>query len=146
MTTIVTYLRVWSYEVGSVRSCSWSWVFFSCHHTSVVGVVVWYYNGKKKKKKKKTLPIQSTKLLSIKELTCVLLDGDLKPESIPFYVNVNSAFIIDLSKLDLPKDILCNNMGTWNWNGSFRKWCSFPAKDWPSNYLLSMEAILLSQM
>ena len=58
----------------------------------------------------------------------VLLDCDLKSESVctqvPFSVHLNSAFVIDLSKLDSPKDILCDDMGAWNWNGSFRKWCS----------------------
>lgn len=101
---------------------------------------------------KKALPIycQSTKLLTTQELMNVLLDCDLRPESIctqvPFSVSLNSAFIIDLSKLDSPKDILCDDMGTWTWNGSFRKWCSItedgcvkqlgtslPVNDQPSN-------------
>ena len=101
---------------------------------------------------KQTLPVycQSSKLLSTQELMNVVLDSDLKPESIctqvPFSVHVNSAFVIDLSKLDSPKDILCDDMGTRNWNGSFRKWCSItehgfvkqlgrclPVNDRPSN-------------
>ena len=79
---------------------------------------------------KKTLPIycHNSKLLTTQELMNILLDCDLKSESIcaqvPFSVHLNSAFIVDLSKLDSPKDILCDDMGTWIWNGSFRKWCS----------------------
>ena len=98
------------------------------------------------------LPIycQSAKLLTTQDLMNILLDSDLKPESIctqvPFSINVNAAFVVDLSRLKSPKDILCDDMGTWTWNGSFRKWCSItehgfvkllgrnlPTNDQPSN-------------
>ena len=58
----------------------------------------------------------------------VLLDSDLKNESVctevPFAVHVNTVFIVDLSKLNSAKDVLCDDMGTWTWNRSFRRWCT----------------------
>ena len=79
---------------------------------------------------KNTLPIyyQSAKLLTTQELMNVLLDCDLKSDlicsQVPFSVSINCVFVVNLSKLETPKDILCDDMGTWTWNGSFRKWCS----------------------
>ena len=58
----------------------------------------------------------------------VLLDCDLKSDlicaQVPFSVSINFVFVVNLSKLDTPKDTLCDDMGTWTWNSSFRKWYS----------------------
>lgn len=71
---------------------------------------------------------QSSKLLTTQESLNVLLDSDLGRESVctevPFGVNVNAAFVVDLSMLKSSRDVLCDDMGTWSWGGSFRRWCT----------------------
>ena len=58
----------------------------------------------------------------------VLLDSELNLKSVcsqvPFAVMSNTVFIVDISKLASAKDILCDDMGSWKWSGSFRRWCS----------------------
>ena len=76
------------------------------------------------------LPIytQNDKFLTTQEIMNVLLDSDLKDglicTEVPFSVHLNAAFIVDLSKFKSTKDVLCDDMGSWNWNGSFKRWCS----------------------
>jgi hypothetical protein len=57
----------------------------------------------------------------------VLLDCDLQQDEIcsqvPFSVNKNGIFIVDLNRLGSTKDILCDDMGVWMWSGSFKRWC-----------------------
>lgn len=38
--------------------------------------------------------------------------------------NCNSIFLVDVTKLRSPCDILCADMGTWKWGGSYQKWLS----------------------
>ena len=79
---------------------------------------------------KRSLPVycQSSKMLTTQEILNILLDSELKSDSVctevPFGVNVNAAFIVDLSKLKSSRDVLCDDMGTWSWGGSFRRWCT----------------------
>lgn len=74
------------------------------------------------------LPIycQVSKLLSTSQCVNALLDPELKSDVvcgyIPFGVNCNSSFIVDMNRLSHPKDILCDDMGVWKWNGSYRSW------------------------
>ena len=77
----------------------------------------------------------------------VLLDSDLNMKSacsqVRFAVASNAVFIVDLSKLEAAKDILCDDMGSWKWSGNFRRWCSVSSegfvkllgKDEPENGL-----------
>ena len=57
-----------------------------------------------------------------------MLDPELDESCIcsrlPFGVNCNSVFLVDVTKLRSPRDILCDDMGTWKWGGSYRKWLS----------------------
>ena len=62
-------------------------------------------------------------LLSV--LICFLTQNCSKMcEHVPFGVNCNSSFIIDMNCLSNPKDILCDDMGTWKWKGSYCSWLS----------------------
>jgi len=76
------------------------------------------------------LPIhcQVTKLMSTHHCINVLLDPELNPNvvcgHVPFGVNCNSSFVVDLNRLSHPKDILCDVMGAWKWSGSYRSWLS----------------------
>jgi len=58
----------------------------------------------------------------------VLLDPELTSGSVcsrvPFDVNCNSVFIVDMAKLASPKDVLCDDMGAWLWKGSYRHYLS----------------------
>lgn len=66
------------------------------------------------------------KILSTQEAITALLSCDLKESSIctrvPFSVEINAAFIVDLNKLNSPKDVLCDDMGVWSWGGSNKRW------------------------
>ena len=80
---------------------------------------------------KKQIPIYALgckKFLTTQEIMNVLLDSDLNLKSVcsqvPFAVTSNAVFIVDLSKVATAKDILCDDMGSWKWSGSFRRWCS----------------------
>lgn len=99
---------------------------------------------------KEQLPIYvlgCKKFLTTQEIMNVLLDSDLNMKSVcsqvPFAVASNAVFIVDLSKLEAAKDILCDDMGSWKWSGSFRRWCSVSSegfvkllgKDEPENGL-----------
>ena len=43
---------------------------------------------------------------------------------VPFGVNCNSVFLVDLLKLGTSRDIVCDDMGSWKWGGSYRMWLS----------------------
>ena len=66
--------------------------------------------------------------MSTAQCVNMLLDPELQRnvvcEHVPFGVNCNSSFIIDMNCLSNPKDILCDDMGTWKWKGSYRSWLS----------------------
>ncbi len=70
----------------------------------------------------------SNKFLTTRQAIDTLLDSDLKQDAIcslvPFSVSNNGTFIVDLNKLVSIKDIMCDDMGVWMWNGSFKRWCS----------------------
>jgi hypothetical protein len=74
------------------------------------------------------LPIYAKpkKMLTTQEAINVLLSFGLEKSSIcarvPFAVEINSAFIVDLNKLNSPRDILCDDMGVWSWGGSTKRW------------------------
>ena len=57
-----------------------------------------------------------------------ILDPELCESTIctrlPFGINCNSLFLVDLTKLRNPKDIVCDDMGSWKWSGSYRMWLS----------------------
>ena len=79
---------------------------------------------------KKELPIYTceSKMLSTQKCLNILLNAKLDTSRIctkvPFSVDVNSVFIVDLNQLDSEKDLLCDDMGVWKWGGSCRKWCT----------------------
>ena len=60
---------------------------------------------------KRSLPVycQSSKMLTTQEILNILLDSDLESDSVctevPFGVNVNAAFTVDLSKLKSSRDV-----------------------------------------
>ena len=78
----------------------------------------------------KGLPIyaQPNKMLSIQDVVGVLLSSKLEDSSIcslvPFSVEVNAVFVIDLNKLSSPNDVACDDMGVWTWGGSKKRWVS----------------------
>ena len=61
-----------------------------------------------------------------------LLDPELSSNSlctrVPFDVHCNSVFVIDMSNLSDPKDVMCDDMGVWRWKGSYRRWLSVDEK------------------
>ena len=81
-----------------------------------------------------SIPIycQPSQLLSTVQCTDVLLDPELSPDLIctrvPFDINCNSVFVVDMSKLAHPKDVACDDMGSWKWKGSYRMWISVDEK------------------
>ena len=68
---------------------------------------------------KKELPIytRASKMLSTQECVHVLLYSELEKSSIctrvPFAIDINSVFIVDMNKLASTKDIFCDDMGVW---------------------------------
>jgi len=76
------------------------------------------------------LPFHSHPSEKLTSLQCfnVLLDSQLTEENIcsrvPFSVSCNAVFIVNLNKLRKPHDILVDDMGVWQWKGSYRVWSS----------------------
>ena len=72
------------------------------------------------------LPIHSTpqNRLSTEETVRILLDSDVPKSRIctkqPTCVDKNSVYIVDLDQLKTPKDIACDDMGSWCLNGTYR--------------------------
>ena len=66
-------------------------------------------------------------MLSTQECVGVLLNSKLDMKlvctKVPFSINVNSVFIVDMSQLNSTKDVFCDDMGVWKWGGSYKKWC-----------------------
>lgn len=66
------------------------------------------------------------KLLTTSEIINCILDPELSEHSIckrvPIAVNCNAVFLVDMSKLGTSRDIACDDMGSWQWGGSYRKW------------------------
>jgi len=73
------------------------------------------------------LPVfaQPSNLLTTEKAIGVLLFSGLTEESIcsrlPVLVDINALFVVDLNKLSYPKDVVCDDMGTWTWGGSNRR-------------------------
>ena len=63
-------------------------------------------------------------MLTTQEAVSVLLNSELRESSIctkvPFSVEVNAVFVVDLNKLASPNDVFCDDMGVWTWGGSSR--------------------------
>ncbi len=76
------------------------------------------------------LPVfsQPSKKLRAQQCFDILLDPQLLRESIcsrvPFSVNCNALFVVDLDRLQAAKDIVVDDMGVWQWKGSYRVWGS----------------------
>ena len=72
--------------------------------------------------------IKKPKLLTTFEIMNSILDPELSEQSIckhvPIAVNCNADFLVDMSKLGSSGDIACDDMGSWKWGGSYRKWLS----------------------
>ena len=64
----------------------------------------------------------------VQEAVAVLLCSELDDSSVcsrvPFSVEINAVFIVDLNKLSSPNDVTCDDMGVWVWGGSKRRWVS----------------------
>lgn len=78
------------------------------------------------------LPIysQPKKLLTTQEaITALLCSPDETEEPsictrVPFNVDINAAFVVDLNRFKSPKDVVCDDMGVWSWGGSNKRWIS----------------------
>lgn len=76
------------------------------------------------------LPIlsQPKRKLRSPEYFNILLDPELSTKDIcsrvPFSVHCNAVFIVNLNRLNDPKDVLVDDMGVWQWKGSYRVWAS----------------------
>ena len=74
------------------------------------------------------LPVyaQPLKMISTQEAVHVLLNSELSESQIctrvPFSVEVNALFVVDLNRLSSPNDIICDDMGVWKWSGSNKRW------------------------
>ena len=75
----------------------------------------------------KELPVyaQPSNIMPTEECVTVLL-SNLQESAIcsrvPFAVDTNAAFVVDLNELNSPGDITCDDMGVWKWGGSRKKW------------------------
>ena len=56
------------------------------------------------------------------------LSIELVCKRMPFDVDCNSVYVVDMSKLSNPKDIAYDDFGVWKWNGSYRRWLSVDEK------------------
>ena len=78
----------------------------------------------------KELPVyaQPCKMLTTQEAMSVLLNSELEESlictKVPFAVEVNAVFVVDLNKLASPNDVVCDDMGVWTWGGSSKRWIS----------------------
>ena len=76
----------------------------------------------------KQLPVytQPEKLLSTQECVAILVNSNLKDlficSRVPFTVEINATFVVDLNRLSSPNDITCDDMGVWKWGGSRKRW------------------------
>ena len=77
-----------------------------------------------------TLPIYSQSSTQLNTIQCIniLLDPDLSSyllcTTVPFDINCNSVFVVDMSTLPNMKDVTCDDMGVLRWKGSYRRWFS----------------------
>ena len=82
------------------------------------------------------LPIysQPNKQLSTVQCVDILLHSDLSKHflcsRVPFDVNCNSVYVVDMANLVDPKDIVCDDMGAWKWKGSYRRWITVDETGW----------------
>ena len=74
-----------------------------------------------------TLPIhtKTDKPLTTVQCINILFDPDVVVcNRIPFDINCNSVYVVDMSNLAHPRDVVCDDMGVWRWKGSYRMWLS----------------------
>ena len=74
------------------------------------------------------LPIYSrtSVRLDTHNIVNAVLDPELKEDKVcsmqPIDVENNAVFIVDLGKLGTLKDLYCDDMGSWQYNGVYRTW------------------------
>ena len=71
---------------------------------------------------------KSSRFHNTTEILNIILDPELDElcvcSQLPFGVDCNSVFLVDMTKLRSPRDIVCDDMGSWKWGGSYRMWLS----------------------
>ena len=64
--------------------------------------------------------------MDTQEIVNALLDPELDDDMIctmqPVNVEHNAVFIVDLGKLNNVKDLYCDDMGSWQYNGVYHSW------------------------
>ena len=64
--------------------------------------------------------------MDTQEIVNALLDPELDDDMIcsmqPVNVEKNTVFIVDLGKLKNIKDLYCDDMGSWQYNGVYHSW------------------------
>lgn len=81
-----------------------------------------HYHGNKK------LPVylRQSRRLDTQDMAGILLEPNMDEQMLcsiqPLNVEHNTVFVIDLSKLKRTKDIFCDDMGSWKYNGVFVVW------------------------
>ena len=82
------------------------------------------------------LPIysQPNKQLTTVQCIDILLQPDLSQHflcsRVPFDINCNSVYVVDMTSLIDPRDVVCDDMGAWKWKGSYRRWISVDEIGW----------------
>ena len=66
------------------------------------------------------------KRITTAEVLNILLDPNLDRQKVcsshPVAVEQNRLFVVDLSHLEQPKDLLCDDMGSWVCGGNYTAW------------------------
>ena len=81
-----------------------------------------FYHGNK------NLPVylRQTSRLDTQEIAEILLEPNMDEKMLctiqPLNIGHNTVFVVDLSKFKNNKDILCDDMGSWKYNGIFTTW------------------------
>ena len=67
------------------------------------------------------MPVYSrhSERLDTQEIVSILLDPELDEKKM---CSMQPVFVVDLSKLSHVRDIYCDDMGSWKYNGVYRSW------------------------
>ena len=117
--------------MGSQHSVSQPFKFY---RKPAVDVVEDFYHGNKK------LPVylRQSRRLDTQDIAEILLEPSMDEKKLctmqPLNVGHNTVFVVDLSKLESSKDILCDDMGSWKHNGTFLTWLEVDENGFTKTY------------
>ena len=82
--------------------------------------------------------LRQSQRLDTQDIVGILLEPNMNKQMIcsiqPLNIEHNTVFVVDLTMLKKTKDIFCDDMGSWNYNGVFIVWLKVDEDGFTTTY------------